>query len=56
MSGDLGLHRAEAMTSPDNLASHRVLESQGFRTYGTTTSSFLIGGVWRDSLVWERVL
>ncbi|MFC7487442.1 GNAT family N-acetyltransferase [Knoellia sp. CPCC 206453] len=56
MGDELGLHRAEASTSHDNVASHRVLESQGFRCYGTTTSSFLIGGVWRDSLVWERVL
>lgn len=56
MRDELGLHRAEANTSLDNVASHRVLESQGFRRYGTTTSSFLAGGVWRDSLVWERVL
>lgn len=56
MAGELGLHRAEASTSADNVASIRVLESQGFRSYGTTTSSFLIGGAWRDSLMWERVL
>lgn len=56
MADELGLHRAEAMTSADNHASHRVLESRGFRTYGTTSSSFLIGGVWRDSLMWECVL
>ena len=56
MRDELGLHRAEASTSLDNLASHRVLTSQGFCTYGTTTSSFLAGGHWRDSLMWERVL
>ncbi|EAQ00256.1 ribosomal-protein-alanine N-acetyltransferase [Janibacter sp. HTCC2649] len=56
MADELGLHRAEAMTSAANVASQRVLESQGFHNYGTTTSSFLIGGVWRDSIMWERVL
>ncbi len=56
MADELGLHRAVASTSHDNEASHRVLESQGFRSYGTTTSSFFIGGAWRDSLEWERVL
>ena len=56
MSDELGLHRAEASTSHDNVASHRVLEAQGFRAYGSTTSSFLIGGAWRDSLEWECVL
>lgn len=56
MSDELGLHRAEASTSLDNVASHRVLEAQGFRNYGTTTSSFCGPQGWRDSLVWERVL
>ncbi|KRE42297.1 GNAT family N-acetyltransferase [Knoellia sp. Soil729] len=56
MRDELGLHRAEASTSLDNVASHHVLRSQGFRAYGTTTSSFLTDGRWRDSLMWERVL
>lgn len=56
MAGELGLHRAEASTAADNTASNRVLESQGFRRYGTTTSSFFVDGAWRDSVMWERVL
>lgn len=56
MRDELDLHRAEASTSLDNVASHRVLEAQGFRNYGTTTSSFNGPAGWRDSLQWERVL
>jgi len=56
MRDDLGLHRAEASTSLDNVASQRVLFAQGFRHYGTSRSSFLGAEGWRDSLVWERVL
>ncbi|WP_035903838.1 GNAT family N-acetyltransferase [Knoellia subterranea] len=56
MAGELDLHRAEASTALDNGASHRVLESQGFRRIGTSTSSFHGPEGWRDSVLWERVL
>jgi ribosomal-protein-alanine N-acetyltransferase len=56
MADDLGLHRAEAHTQLDNVASHRVLRNNGFTPYGLAHNHIYIQGSWRDELFWERPL
>lgn len=51
--GDAGLHRLEAGTLPDNLASQRVLEKNGFVRYGLAHGLLQIDGVWRDHVLFE---
>jgi ribosomal-protein-alanine N-acetyltransferase len=50
-----GLHRLEAATLPDNHASQRVLEKNGFTRFGYATKLLLINGEWRDHALYERV-
>ncbi|MFJ3303745.1 GNAT family N-acetyltransferase [Streptomyces sp. NPDC086549] len=56
MAGELGLHRAEAHTRTDNLASHAVLKANGFTSWGIAHRHIHIGGVWHDEIFWERHL
>ena len=51
--GDAGLHRLEAGTLPDNHASQRVLEKNGFVRYGLARGLLKIDGVWRDHVLFE---
>ena len=51
----VGLHRVEAGTLPDNLASQRVLEKNGFERFGFARKLLLLGGEWRDHVLFERV-
>jgi [ribosomal protein S5]-alanine N-acetyltransferase len=53
--GELGLHRIEAGTLPDNFASQRVLEKSGFERFGLARRMLLIGGEWRDHVLFERI-
>jgi len=53
--GELALHRLEAGTLVDNVASQRVLEKNGFQRYGLAQRYLLIGGEWRDHVLFERV-
>jgi ribosomal-protein-alanine N-acetyltransferase len=53
--GELALHRLEAGTRPENIASQRVLERNGFTCVGLLRRHLLIGGEWRDHLLWERL-
>jgi len=53
--GDLQLHRVEAGTLPDNFASQRVLEKNGFERYGLARRFLLIAGEWRDHVLFERI-
>jgi [ribosomal protein S5]-alanine N-acetyltransferase len=53
--GEGGLHRLEAGTLPDNVASQRVLEKNGFERYGLAHRLLKIGGVWRDHVLYERI-
>jgi [ribosomal protein S5]-alanine N-acetyltransferase len=53
--GEAGLHRVEAGTLPDNGASQRVLEKNGFERFGYATKLLLIAGEWRDHVLFERV-
>ncbi len=53
--GELGLHRVEAGTLPDNLASQRVLEKNGFTRIGISREHLLVDGEWRDHVLFERL-
>jgi ribosomal-protein-alanine N-acetyltransferase len=52
----VGLHRLEASTRPDNLASQRVLEKSGFEPIGMAPRYLHIGGEWRDHRLFQRIL
>jgi ribosomal-protein-alanine N-acetyltransferase len=56
MAGELGLHRAEAHTQMENLASHGVLRNNGFTPWGVAHAHIHIAGAWRDEVFWERTL
>lgn len=48
---DLDLHRVEAACQPNNIASRRVLEKNGFAHEGLARSYLKINGAWRDHLL-----
>jgi ribosomal-protein-alanine N-acetyltransferase len=52
---ELGLHRIEAGTAVANLASQRVLEKNRFTKVGLLRRHLLLGGVWTDHYLWERI-
>jgi ribosomal-protein-alanine N-acetyltransferase len=52
---EAGLHRVEAGTLPDNVASQRVLAKNGFDRIGLARRYLLIGGDWRDHILFQRV-
>ena len=52
--GPLGLHRLEAGTLVDNVASQRVLEKNRFELIGLARNYLHIGGTWRDHLLFQR--
>lgn len=52
----LGLHRLEAATLMHNVASHRVLEKNGFESYGTARAYLRIAGQWQDHRMYQRIL
>jgi ribosomal-protein-alanine N-acetyltransferase len=47
----LHLHRLEAATMPNNVASIRVLERNGFRREGYARRLLKINGVWEDHVL-----
>ena len=49
---DLGLHRLEADTHPDNAASSRSLERLGFRREGLLRERWEVAGEFSDSVLW----
>jgi len=51
--GEIGLHRLEAGTLVDNLASRRVLEKNGFEEIGIARGYLHIGGEWRDHMLFQ---
>jgi len=53
--GELELHRVEAATLLDNVASQRVLEKAGFDRIGVARRFLLINGEWRDFVLFQRV-
>ena len=52
--GPLALHRLEAGTLVDNVASQRVLEKNRFELIGLARNYLHIGGDWRDHLLFQR--
>ena len=52
--GTHGLARVEAVARPENKASVRVLERNGFLRFGHSRRSFELGGQWFDRLLFER--
>jgi ribosomal-protein-alanine N-acetyltransferase len=52
---ELGLHRVEAGTLVDNVASQRVLERNGFTRIGLARRYLRIAGEWRDHVLFERL-
>jgi [ribosomal protein S5]-alanine N-acetyltransferase len=52
---EAGLHRLEAGTLPDNHASQRVLEKNGFVRFGLAHKLLQIDGQWRDHVLFELV-
>jgi [ribosomal protein S5]-alanine N-acetyltransferase len=49
-----GLHRLEATSRPENAASIKVLERNGFERFGRAKRSFELHGTWYDLLYFER--
>ena len=52
--GELSLHRLEAGTLVDNVASQRVLEKNGFERIGIARDYLHINGAWRDHILFQR--
>jgi [ribosomal protein S5]-alanine N-acetyltransferase len=52
---EAGLHRLEAGTLVDNVASQRVLEKNGFERFGLARRLLRINGEWRDHVLFERL-
>lgn len=52
----LNLHRLEAATLVHNTASQRVLEKNGFESYGTARGYLKIAGQWQDHRMFQRIL
>ena len=53
--GELGLHRVEAGTLVDNVASQRVLAKSGFSRYGLAPRYLRIAGRWQDHVLFQRL-
>lgn len=53
---ELALHRLEAHTQLENVASQQVLRRNGFSAWGVAHGHFLAQGEWRDEMFWERPL
>jgi len=52
---ELKLHRVEAACMPNNLASIRVLERNGFQREGLARRYLKINGVWQDHLLYATL-
>ena len=53
---ELALHRLEAATLVDNVASQQVLERNRFHRIGLAPRYLQIAGVWRDHLLFQRTV
>jgi [ribosomal protein S5]-alanine N-acetyltransferase len=51
---DLGLHRLQAGTMLDNIASQKVLERCEFVRIGVAAQYLAIAGSWQDHVLWQR--
>ncbi|POM27724.1 putative ribosomal N-acetyltransferase YdaF [Actinomadura rubteroloni] len=53
--GELRLHRVEAFTRVDNIASQRVLLRNGFTPVGVARRHIHVAGRWHDERLFERL-
>jgi ribosomal-protein-alanine N-acetyltransferase len=53
--GELALHRIEAGTMPENIASRRVLERNNFARIGVAPAYLRIAGRWRDHILYQKL-
>jgi [ribosomal protein S5]-alanine N-acetyltransferase len=53
---ELGLHRLQAGTLADNIASQRVLEKNHFERIGLARRYLFIAGEWRDHFLYQRTV
>jgi ribosomal-protein-alanine N-acetyltransferase len=53
---ELGLHRIQAATLPDNAASRKVLARAGFTEIGVAPEYLEIAGAWQDHLLHQVIL
>jgi [ribosomal protein S5]-alanine N-acetyltransferase len=53
---ELGLHRLEAATLVDNVASQRVLEKNRFVRIGVAPRYLRIAGAWSDHVLFQRTV
>ncbi|MGY1815013.1 GNAT family N-acetyltransferase [Blastococcus sp. SYSU D00820] len=53
--GEYGLHRLQAGTLVDNLASQRVLARNGFTRIGLAEQYLRIAGRWQDHVLFQRL-
>ena len=53
---ELGLHRLEAATLVDNVASQRVLEKNRFDKIGVAPNYLEIAGAWQDHMLFQRTV
>ncbi|MCL1871430.1 MAG: GNAT family N-acetyltransferase [Promicromonosporaceae bacterium] len=53
---ELGLHRLEASTLPNNAASQAVLARNGFVRIGFAEKYLRIAGRWQDHVLFQRIL
>lgn len=51
----LGLHRVQAETLPENAPSRAVLRRNAFVQYGLAPQYLSIDGQWRDHLMFQRL-
>ncbi|GAA1113299.1 GNAT family N-acetyltransferase [Arthrobacter flavus] len=51
----LGLHRVQAETLKNNVASQRVLAKVGFKEYGLAPRYLKIAGEWQDHLMFQHL-
>ncbi|WP_227396915.1 GNAT family N-acetyltransferase [Jeotgalibacillus aurantiacus] len=52
---DFGLHRIEALVSPKNEASQKVLEKVGMQQEGLLRKNLFINGVWEDHYLYSML-
>ena len=52
---ELGLHRIEAGTLRYNFASQRVLEHNGFESFGVARRYLQIAGRWQDHVLFQKI-
>jgi ribosomal-protein-alanine N-acetyltransferase len=51
----LHLHRVQAETLPENLASQAILDHAGFTSIGVAPDFLRINGAWRDHILFQRL-